>query len=249
MRKTQSIRVEASPLYVKTKEALIELILSRNFSGNRLPSETTLCEMLGVGRTTLREALMALNREGVITKKHGLGNLIHRTTLNAKMRIDTIHGFRKLLEDGGYRVSCKRTSPRWVTSIEVEGIDCSNCFEERFLLVENRYFADGHPAIYGHNYLCGSFVRESEAQEILSYQGSFYDLLGQFLTEEVANSINTFRPAIATAPLAEILDVGVGDPLIQWQESFIGIFDHIVCRSLISFNPAYVDLTLLRKWT
>jgi GntR family transcriptional regulator len=241
-------RIEPVPLYVKTRHALVSFISGKDFPGNRLPSETALCDLLGVSRTTLREALMALNREGVITKKHGLGNLIHKTTLQARMRIDKVRSFRNLLEDGGYEVESFRKPPLWISAGEITDIDCNDCREERFLLVENSYSADGHLAIYSRNYLCGSFVRADE-NSILTYEGSFNTLLNSFLTEEVANSITRFRPAVADERFADALGMNVGKPILQWRESFYGIFDHLLCRSLVSFNPDYVDLTMLMKWT
>lgn len=41
--------------------------------GGRLPSERTLAEDLGAGRTTIRLVLMRLTAEGVIRGEHGRG--------------------------------------------------------------------------------------------------------------------------------------------------------------------------------
>ncbi len=233
--------------YKKTEAALLDLIKNRRFEGDRLPSEEALCSLMDVGRTTVREALASLARKGFISKIHGSGNLIHESTLAARMRIDTHIGFKTLLEDGGYRVDFRREAPRWLTRREAAGLDLSDVEEERFFLIANTYYADGKPAIYTRNYLCGSFV-DPEAEKAFALGGSFYELLKSVLIEEVANSINRFRPSAAEAEIAAILDLELGEPLIQWFESYIGIYDHLLCKSLISFNPRIVDLTMLRRW-
>lgn len=47
--------------------------------GSRLPSETELAATYKVGRPTLRHALAVLQTQGIIEKRHGLGNFIRRT--------------------------------------------------------------------------------------------------------------------------------------------------------------------------
>ena len=45
-------------------------------SGDKLPSERELCEKLEVSRSSVREALKALQMLGLIESKHGEGNFI-----------------------------------------------------------------------------------------------------------------------------------------------------------------------------
>ncbi len=239
---------EQTPLYKKTESALLEFIKRNEFQDNKLPSEEALCELMGVSRTTLREALMTLTRMGVISKVHGSGNLIHRSTLRTRMRIDTNINFRDLLEDGGYKVSCRTQKPRWMKRKAVTDIDVSDLEEERFLQVAHTYFADGRPAIYSHNYLCGTYIVEGYDVE-QGDRDNFAELLANVLSEQVVNSLNHFKPAQAEEALAKRLHIEPGSSLIQWYESYISTLDHVLCRSVISFNPDLVTLSLLRKWT
>ena len=55
---------------------------------NRLPRETELAEMLSISRTQLRDVLSELEREGYITRRHGVGTLINRHVLQVKNRMD-----------------------------------------------------------------------------------------------------------------------------------------------------------------
>ncbi|HCL90061.1 MAG TPA: hypothetical protein DHW70_01860 [Candidatus Atribacteria bacterium] len=110
-------RIKYSPLYMEAKIELIKMIKKGDFKNNKLPTEDKLSEMLGISRSTIREALITLDREGVITKKQGIGNLIHNSVLESKMRIDIIQDFLKLLENGGYKASVKRINSGWINDI------------------------------------------------------------------------------------------------------------------------------------
>jgi GntR family transcriptional regulator, transcriptional repressor for pyruvate dehydrogenase complex len=57
----------------RVAETLRDYIDARLEPGDRLPSERALCQMLGVGRTTLREGLRILQSEGRVTVRPGSG--------------------------------------------------------------------------------------------------------------------------------------------------------------------------------
>lgn len=61
-------------LYETVAEEIGEAILTGRFaSGEALPSERVLCEQLGVGRSTLREALVSLAALGIVSIQQGRG--------------------------------------------------------------------------------------------------------------------------------------------------------------------------------
>ena len=65
------IKIVNQNRYQQVKKKIIEMIENEEISGNKLPSEDELSKLLGVSLATLREALLVLKGEGVITKRHG----------------------------------------------------------------------------------------------------------------------------------------------------------------------------------
>ena len=64
---------------------------------SRLPPEVEIAETLGVSRTVVRDSLSILEREGFVTRKHGLGTIINRHVLSVVTRIDLEKEFLVML--------------------------------------------------------------------------------------------------------------------------------------------------------
>lgn len=47
--------------------------------GDKLPSESQLCKMFGVSRTSVRAALQNLQGSGIIVTMHGIGSFVHKS--------------------------------------------------------------------------------------------------------------------------------------------------------------------------
>lgn len=68
------------PLHVQVKEILSDEILNGDYK-ERIPSERELMARFSISRTTVREAISALVREGFLEKKHGKGTFISNKPL------------------------------------------------------------------------------------------------------------------------------------------------------------------------
>ena len=95
---------------------------------DRLPRESVLSEMLGISRTQLRDILASLDREGFITRRHGVGTIINRHVLGAPARMDIEVEFLDMIRQSGHtpgvafvRAMTRRTirwPPSWASPPE-----------------------------------------------------------------------------------------------------------------------------------
>ncbi|WP_041866107.1 GntR family transcriptional regulator [Sediminispirochaeta smaragdinae] len=227
-------KVDSVPLYVKVKERIIEMIEDGEFVGNRLPPENMLSERLSVSRASIREALAALSREGIVSKRHGIGNLIHRSTLRSRMRIDRYVDFSEILRDAGHRVRFERTAYHWLPG-------------EETLCIEACYIADEKPAIMVKVLVPSEMLASDPLKDDCLYN-TLPDFLNTYACEPVSHSLCYFKPAAASDATSRQLDVPPGAPILEWKESFYSIFDKILAKTTIHFNPEIVSFSLLRKW-
>ncbi|QLY33883.1 FadR/GntR family transcriptional regulator [Nocardia huaxiensis] len=82
-------QVQRHPLAAQAAEVLLTRIRAGEWElGHRLPGETTLAAQLGVGRSTLREAIRELAGQGVLESRQGAG--VFLTALDVTEDWDTI---------------------------------------------------------------------------------------------------------------------------------------------------------------
>ena len=73
--------------------------------GHRLPAERDLVRMFGVSRTTVREALDGLEREGLIVRRHGQGTFVARPPLVEGLA--RLRGFTEELREQGLAIEVR----------------------------------------------------------------------------------------------------------------------------------------------
>lgn len=87
--------------YVNVYNQLFKMINEGNFpEGSRLPSEPELAKLIGVSRTTLRQALSLLQDDGLVNNIRGKGNFIVKSKPNNNIGLETIgHPVYKCMND------------------------------------------------------------------------------------------------------------------------------------------------------
>lgn len=89
-------RISKQSLYQQVLDQLLASILSGEFpAGKQLPSERELMAMVGVGRPSIREALLSLQQMGLIKISHGERARVLRPSPDVV--IDTVSGAMNLL--------------------------------------------------------------------------------------------------------------------------------------------------------
>jgi DNA-binding FadR family transcriptional regulator len=114
-----------SPLVEQAAERLREQITGGHWPvGTRLPGETTLAKELGVGRSTVREALRALAGAGLVQPRQGAGVFVTATEpaedWPARLRraaVSDVYEVRMAVEVHAARLAAHRRTPEDVTAI------------------------------------------------------------------------------------------------------------------------------------
>jgi len=196
---------------------LIAAMRSGEYASCRcLPPEKDLSEKLGISRTMLRDVLGALDREGFITRRHGVGTIINRHVLAVPCRMDIEVEFLDMIRESGFdaalaRVDCADgyADPKIAQALDIAPGDS-------VLRVTRLCTADGKPAIYCEDVVPQYLIKEPYITDDLKSP------IFRFLQDKCGISaymdLTDIRPIVADAALAEVFQVQVGAPLLNMEE-------------------------------
>src|SRR6187431_2283190 len=98
----KSARSERKTLTEVAQQELRQAITGGTFRpGSQLPTEAELCEMLGVSRTVVREALRVLEEEGLVARRHGVGTFVRNHPILKNLNFN--FGITEMIESAGLK--------------------------------------------------------------------------------------------------------------------------------------------------
>ena len=197
--------------------------------GDRLPSETELAARIGVARTSVREALKLLERDGTVYVQHGRGRFV--SALAGVAFASPITVFESVTEMLGERGLSLTTR---VLSVERArpGTDEAQALHllpsEDVIRLQRVRVGDGKIVIYSRNVFPASFVGDRDAAEI-DFTGSLTELLARAGRRPVSSAAHvratTLPPEIAARPhggshrvwlsIEELCIDAAGEPVLQ----------------------------------
>ena len=91
------------PLSVLAKDEILRMLENKEYlPGDMLPSLEEFCKKIGVSRTTLREALKMLEKDGVVTLKQGVGTYVSKGWVFLKDSLNTLRSSSEMLRSFGF---------------------------------------------------------------------------------------------------------------------------------------------------
>lgn len=214
-------------------------------SSERIPRETVLSELMGVSRTQLRDALTDLEREGFISRRHGIGTIINRHVLNVKCRMDIEKEFLDIIRDNGYEPSIMYLDVSETTANELEAEKLSINVGDEIIRIKLLCGADEKPVIYCEDVLEKRLVKEEYKTQ--DYKVIVFKFLKKFCKIEAYMDLTDLHPAIADEKLAELLQVPVGTLLMNVEEVDYDIDGNSIFYSRQYFVDDMIHHTVLRK--
>lgn len=228
------------------RDQLLTSMRTGEYAGcERLPRESVLAERLGISRTQLRDILSSIEREGFITRRHGVGTIINHHVFEARTRMDIEVEFLDMIRQNGYRadvafvrVSEDVASPRIASRLHIaEG--------SPILRITRLCTADERPAIF-----CEDVIEKSLAKgeyTINDFKQPIFHFLQEFCSVVPYMDLTDVRPVVADERLAEFFQVSVGSPLLNMDEVDYDIDGRPVLCSNEYFADGIFRHTVMRK--
>ena len=192
---------------------------------DRLPRESVLSERLGISRTQLRDILASLDREGFITRRHGVGTVINRHVLGAQARMDIEVEFMDMIRQSG-----RTPGLAFVRAAELPADD---------RIAAKLGIAAGTPLL--------RISRLRRAYTNAELRQPIFGFLQEVCGISPYMDLTDLRPLTADAFLADIFQVPQGTPLLNMDEVDYDIDGVPVFVSSEYFADGIFRHTVLRK--
>lgn len=211
----------------------------------RLPRESVLAEKLGISRTQLRDILASLEREGFITRRHGVGTIINQHVLQARTRMDIEVEFLDMIQQSGFTPGIADVQVTESTADAIIAAQLHIPVGSPVLQISRLCTADGNPAIYCIDILAKDLAKHPYTEKDLKQP--IFSFLHEFCEVSAYLDLTDLKPVVADKTLSEILHVPVGAPLLHMDEVDFDIDGNPVFCSKEYFVDGIFRHTVLRK--
>jgi len=211
-------RNQTIPLYEQLKNIIENQITSGELKSNeQIPSERELGEKYKVSRITVRQAIIMAEREGLVTKVHGVGTFV--TSPKIRQELNIISSFQSTVEQLGLIASTKILNSNIITSDFQLSRLLNLEVMEKILNLQLLGSGDNSPIVYYNTYF--SFHLGEELEKIAQ---TMIDNGIPFSTLDLYKSIPEYRPThveqtfesiLSNEHLAAILKIQIGFPLLR----------------------------------
>lgn len=210
------------PFYFQLARLLEEEITEGRWqTGDRIASEHTICDQFDVSRSTVRQALLTLENQGLLRREKGRGTFVAETQAGSWL-LQSPEGFfheetdrrGRIVTSSLLRVK-REPMPKWAAKALGLPEDSPGITVERIRNV------DGEVALYVVNHLKAEL---DEALAPLDEGGSLYELLEERAGLVVAGGRRQVEAVKAGVKLGELLEVESSAPLafiesVSWDET------------------------------
>ena len=212
---------------------------------DRLPRELELAKQFNISRNHLREVLAQLEREGFITRIHGVGTIINHHVMQVKNRMDIEVEFLDIIRQNGYQpdISHVHIQEEEADSYIAKKLQISE--KEEVIRVCRVCTADGRPAIYCEDVFEKSLIKEEYT--LKDFEQPIFHFLKKRCYIEAYMDLTQIRAIAANEVVAEALNISTGTPVLNMEEVDYDISGNVVFYSMQYFVDDIFEQTVFRK--
>lgn len=228
----------------QAKARLLNYIEQNQLKRNdRLPSEAAISKTLGVSRNTLREAYIALESEGVIIRKHGIGTFVARLPV-IQDSLNKFSSFAQIIQDGGYEPSFQTLSMDYEnTPTKVYDVFDSPA-STKIRRIKRLVWADQQPVIYVDDYIAPAVEAANPNWD--DFNGNMVQFLAATLDTKLHQIQSSIRAGAIGPETSQYLELAEGTPILSVRSTIFTVDAQPINYSKICFNSNIVELNIVR---
>lgn len=202
----KSAKAERKTLTEIAQHELRQAITSGTFRpGTQLPTESELCEMLGVSRTVVREALRVLEEDGLVSRRQGVGTFVRNQSILKNLNFN--YGITEMIESAGRKSGTSHLAIRKETADPETAEQLRVPIATPVITVERVRTADGRPVVYSLDTFTEELSQRANFDPELLRTASIYNILQANLGQVVEYGIARLLPIQAPGEVAEKLQL------------------------------------------
>lgn len=223
MKPEESPRLVAEPLYKRAENAMVRRIVERVWSpGMRLPNEFDLAAEFGISQGTVRKALVALEKRGLLVRSPGRGTTVARATPE-----ESLFTFFRLRDEAGYLAVpeplSEKVGRRKATRSEQERFGETSL---QVCTIERVRQHAGSPFAIEKMQLPASLVAGIEKETPLP--NSLYPYLQERFGLSIMTTDESISAVRANKSDARLLGIEAGDPLLRVERQARDLANRVV---------------------
>tara|TARA_R110000868_G_scaffold1211_2_gene9285 strand:- start:983 stop:1771 length:789 start_codon:yes stop_codon:yes gene_type:complete len=200
------------PRHQQIADHLRSDILNKEFTaGDKLPSEKRLCDYFDVSRITVREALKALENEGLIFKKQGLGAFVSKD--NDTQKLVQLTDFSEDMRRAGYESSSKLIRFKKVEAVTEINTILELPPSSPLIRIDRVRLGNNKPVAFDITWLPGSYGQLLLDEDLTNK--TIYEILEDRYSIPISAGKYKFTAVLADEHIAKHLKLKVGSPIFE----------------------------------
>ncbi|HVA38958.1 MAG TPA: GntR family transcriptional regulator [Candidatus Dormibacteraeota bacterium] len=219
---------EGTTFYYQVREDLTRRIAMGEFGANgQLPAELDLAQHYGVSRTTVRQAILDLVRDGILTRQRGRGTFLLPRVLVSDAH--TLISFADEMKQRGIESCARLLSAREIKATaeiaaELEARENDPIFE-----IVRLGLGNGVPLVLRTIQVPAAIVPDLLSQPL--QDEPIYDMLRERYNIVAAGSYQHFAAVAADKKVAAALKIAIGAPVLSWRGITVDINRRPIART------------------